>query len=100
MSMSTYVQAFRDFDGNFQKMMDIKNFCESQGVSLPREVEEYFGKYSLDDEPYIREQMSEVELPKGCKTEGDDSRVNGRYIEIDVTKLPKDIKKIRFTNSW
>lgn len=96
-----YVQAFRDIeDGDFKKMMDIKLFCEKQGVSLPKEVDQYFGKYSLDPEEYIKEQMSEVKIPKEAAEEGSDERVNGNYIEIDVALLPKEVKKLRFVVSF
>lgn len=99
MSMSMYVRAFRDLDGEFQKMMDVKNFCESKFVSLPKEVEEYFGKYALDPEDYVRDNMSEINIADTIESGVDESAI-GNYIDVDVSLLPKEVKKLRFMVSF
>jgi hypothetical protein len=98
MGLSSYILAYRDMDGEFAKMAEVKAFCDEKGVTLPKEVEEYFGKYSLDPIEYCKEQMSEVILPNGVfKKSQDDSR---EFFDVDISKLPKEVKIIRFVNSY
>lgn len=33
----------RDLSGTFDKMLQIKKYCETREVSLPKEVSDYFG---------------------------------------------------------
>lgn len=101
MGMSTYVQGFRVLNPEFEKMMEVKNFCDRNKVSLPKEVEQFFGKFSLDPEEYIREKMDqslEVDIPKDAVDR--DSEDSSEWIEVDLEKLPSGVKKIRFTNSY
>ncbi len=95
MSMSTNVIGFRPPDDKFKKFAAIWHQCEDAGVSMPREVEEFFQGVAPD--------------PQGVKVhlkEGKDGPVkpwkedDGEGFEIDLTKLPKDVKIIRFWNSW
>lgn len=97
MSMSTYVRGFRDMDGKFKEMLEIKRFCDSKKVSYPKEVTEYFGRNLAEDEQYMIGEMLEISIPH---KEFDDERVNGSGIEILVKDIPKEVKVIRFTNSW
>ena len=97
MGMSTHVTAFRDLDGKFKEMMEIKKFCEAKRVSYPTEVSEYFGKYINDNEKDILESLSEVKIGKAVRSFTDES---SDIYEIDLKDLPKDVKTIRFYNSW
>jgi hypothetical protein len=94
MSMSTYVYGVRDLDGMFAKMMRVKKVCDTAGISYPKEVTEYF-KDPGENEETIRREMETLEI----KFERN-SR-NGEYIyEVQLEDLPKEVKAIRFINSW
>lgn len=98
MGMSTYVQAFRDMDGEFKRMMEIKKFCDERDVSYPVEVAQYFGSSISESEKYITEEMLQVKLPTSAIEEFRDDMREG--IEINVANIPKEVKTIRFVNSY
>jgi hypothetical protein len=97
MSMSTYVQAFRDMEGEFKKMLSIKKFCDEQKVSYPKEVTAFFGSSVGESEECLKEEMLQVPLDKVLRKYSDDGREG---YEIDVKDIPKSVKTIRFVNSW
>jgi hypothetical protein len=92
--MSTYIKAFTpDTDPEYQKHKKLWDICEEMGVSLPKETEEYFKNC---DTP---EDKLEIDLEKDVHFEEyeDDS---SQGVEVDITKLPKGVTKLRFYNSW
>jgi hypothetical protein len=93
--MSSYVQGLRDMDGEFKKMLEMKRLCDAKGFSYPSEVRTYFGSNIGESEKYMTEQMLKVDIPS--KIVADD---NDGIIEIDVKDIPKEVKKIRFINSF
>ena len=100
MSTSTSVQAFRDMDGEFRKMLDIKLYCDRQNVSYPQEVENYFrsnGSFPAEDAETLQEQLLSVGIEAALSEYSDESSAG---YEIEVAKLPKEVKTLRFTNSW
>ena len=97
MGMHSYVVAFRDLVGDFEKMLKARKFCDENNLSYPKEVTEYFGKrikYSEDD---LREEMSEVNIDKIVREYSGDM-LDG--FEIDVKDIPAEVKTIRFVNSY
>lgn len=70
MSMSTHVTGFAPADGTWQKMKAAWDACETAGVPVPAEVEEFFGGEA------------------------------GAGYEIDVAAIPPHVTTIRFYNSW
>jgi hypothetical protein len=94
MSMSTYVEAFRPPDEQFKKMLEIYNQCIELGVSIPKEVVAFF-----DGEPPsptgVKVNLNRL---KGVVSPYRDESREG--VEINLDKLPKDIKILRFVNSW
>ena|SRR6266851_4891501 len=97
MSMSTHVSAYRDMDGEFKRMLEIHQYCREQKVSLPKEVEKYFGTWAGEDERTIREEMLKININKIVREVS--SNGSSGY-EIDVADLPKEVKTLRFENSW
>lgn len=91
MEMSTHVQGFKPPDGEWLKMKKVYDACEQAGIDVPDEVKKYF-EYNTPDDNGV-----EVDIKKYIK---EWSTVMGDGIEIDLTQLPKDIKIIRFYNSW
>lgn len=97
MSMSTHIHAFRDMDGEFKRMMDAKVYCDAHSLSYPREVDTYFRGSAEESEQYLRDEMLEIDI-RDALTDYSDHSSQG--YEVDVSKLPKEVKTIRFVNSW
>lgn len=98
MGMSTHIKAFiPETDSTYQKQLAVFKACQNAGVSLPKETAQYFGC----EEPYegLEEEKLEFKLEKGvhyikfCKNADEG-------FEIDLKKLPKEVSKIRFFNSY
>lgn len=127
MSMSTNVVGFRPPDAKWEKMKAIYDACETAGVSIPDEVDEYFNgeppddagvkvDLDVDSDEEMEEQPAMIQngggfmVPaplqpklkkrkkKGCVKPYHDDMQEG--FEVDVTKLPKDVTIIRFYNSY
>ncbi len=100
MGMSTSIVAVRDLRETFDKMWAAKEACEEAGIDYPEELKKYFGSnieydckdsaeqemltYSLSGEPGVVQWGAEMQ-------EG---------YEVDLRKLPKDVKIIRFFNAF
>jgi hypothetical protein len=97
MGMSTHVVAFRDMDGEFAKMLEAKLFCDSRGLSYPEEVKTYFKGLAGESEKLLREEMLAVDISDIIRKWRDDG---DEGYEVDVSQLPKEVKTIRFYNSW
>lgn len=95
MGMSTHITAFRDMDSNFKQMLEIKLFCDSRKVSYPKEVTDFFGSLVCENEEYLIESFTEMKVP--TRSYSSDGR---KGFEIDVKDIPKEVKTIRFYNSW
>lgn len=93
MSMSTFVMGFRPPDEKWKKMKAIWDSCKKAGVEAPKEVDSFFGGEPPDDSGV------EVKLEGTlCCREYREEMRDG--FEIEISKLPKDIKIIRFVNSY
>lgn len=96
MGMSTYVQGFKPADAKWKRMKAVYDACEEAKVAVPDEVDDFFNGEPPDPAGV---EVDEHQLKKcgAAKDWRDDSREG---IEIDITKLPKDITVLRFVNSW
>ena len=104
MSISSNIIGVRDLRKEFDKMWDALQACKKAGVLFPKQVQKYF---DLDgDEDRVLEDKSYYEGTKltfsltgkpGVTTW--DADMEEGY-EVDLTKLPKDVKKIRFYTSY
>lgn len=101
MGMSTHIAAFiPDTDADFKKYKAIALVCMEAKVSLPAEVSNYF---NVRHNPYpgMFDEKLSVELVNGTHyTEYNDSENSESGFEVDLTKLPKGVTKLRFYNSW
>lgn len=96
MSMSTHVVGFKPPDAKWKKMKEVYTACINAGLAPPDEVMEFFN-HSEPDEKGV--EISEEELERvDCLQEWTGDGQDGFEIRID--KLPKDIKIIRFYNSY
>ncbi len=104
MSMSTFIRGVRDLDGKFASMLAVKLACEEAGVEYPQEVQNYFcgqtlepEDYFLEPENYLRREMEFVDISAAVRKDA------GKAVEgwiVDLSKLPEEVKAIRFENCW
>lgn len=95
MGTDYYITGYREMDGTFKKMLEIKKYCDDQGVSYPKEVRDYFGGLETETEKTIREEMSTIKIPK--------EEVGGsgwKGWEIKISDIPEECEKIRFWMGW
>jgi hypothetical protein len=100
MSMSTHVVGSRPADEKWRKMKAVYDACTAASMEVPKEVEEFFG-HERPDEAGVKIDLSydyrTKKTHESCSAWKDDMQEG---YEIDVSKLPKDVKIIRFYNSW
>ena len=89
MGMSAGVEFYRKPDERYEKMLEVYRACKDADMDLPDEVEQYF-----DDED------EEYPLLVECDAAKEWSNEYSEGYEVDVDKLPKTVKKIRFVMSW
>jgi hypothetical protein len=101
MGMSTHIKAFiPDTDPEFQRHKIVAEICMEHKVSLPAETSNYFNVRHNPSPGMFDEKLS-VELTNGIHyTEYNDSHDAEAGFEVDLTKLPKGVTKLRFYNSW
>lgn len=98
MSMSTHVVGFHPPDEKWLKMKAVWDACKAAGTSVPTEVERFFNGEQPDNngiEVWLDGTFKEMH--PSCTRYG---AVGKDGFEIDISKLPKNITKIRFFNSW
>ena len=102
MSMSMHVSALRDMDGEFKRMLEVKKFCDTNKVSYPKEVTDYFGDEvgPLDSEESLRDDLYEIELDDKMKEWSDGPSGYRSGYEIDIADIPTEVKTLRFYASW
>ncbi len=100
MSMSTSVVGLRNLDIKFNDMIKLKKMCEKSKVSYPKELIEYFGKNNVgESEEYLKSEMTEIEIEDEDFVSAWKAEMQEGF-EIEVDKIPKEIKTIRFYNSY
>jgi hypothetical protein len=92
MSMSTHIVGFRPADQKWKEMKAIWDACNSAGVDLPKAVYDFFDGEHPADKP-----GAEVDLKGAVKEWSADERDG---YELDLSKLPPDVKFIRFYNAY
>ena len=93
MGASFSVMGCREKESNYDRMKVIYENCREMDIPVPKEVKEYFNY----DEP--SEHGIELDLEDlGCAEEYSEEGEQG-FI-VDITTLPKDVKKIKFSVSY
>ena len=91
MSMYSYVKGLKPKTDDYEKRLQIYNLCTALNIPIPHEIESFF-----DGE--VCEDGIVCDLPKdSIKKYCNDTR---EYFEVDLTKIPSDVTKVRFCNSW
>jgi hypothetical protein len=94
MGMSTHVVGFKDADQKYITMKRIWVDCEFAKIPIPDEVSEFFNHTRPSGEPGER---VEIESSPAVTPWEDESREG---FEIEIAKLPKGVKWLRFYNSF
>lgn len=98
MGMSTHIKAFiPDTDSEYQRHKKVLVACVECDVSLPKETAEYFGN-DIGNLSLLDDKLEFDIKNSNCLSEWSDYNSGG--YEIDITKLPLGVTKIRFYNSW
>jgi hypothetical protein len=92
MGTSTHILGIKPPDEDFKKMFKAYKACIDAEVDVPKEVLEFFNYIDPDPSGIV------VDLPADCKKPYNTDNEQG--FEINIKDLPKDIKIIRFYNSW
>lgn len=99
MGMSTHVVLLRDgsSEKHQKKIRAMEALIDAKVVKIPTELLDYFG---VCDQGEFDPGTSglEVKDKDGCVTAWSDSSRSG--YEIDLTKKPQGVVRIRFYNSW
>lgn len=105
MSVSTYIVGIKPPDEKWEQMKAIWDACMKADVQVPDEVDEYFEGEEPDDagvivplgSVYQIRELGERHTEDGLSYYGRDGQSG---FELELSKLPKDIKKLRFYNSY
>lgn len=99
MGLSTHIKAFiPDTDPEFQKHKSVALVCMEAKVSLPAETSNYF---NVRHSPYpgMFDEKLAIQLREGEHYEEWRGEASDGF-EVDLSKLPKGVTKLRFYNSW
>ena len=95
MGMSTRVVGFKPSDAKWKKMKAVWDSCVAADVDPPDDVDTFFD----GDDPNNSPGGVAVDLDKSkCVTAYRSGDAEG--FDVDITKLPKDVTILRFTNRW
>lgn len=95
MSKTYSVIGYRPADERWDLMKDIWNACRKANVPIPRDVEDYFDGEDPNGKPGMEVYLVNFAgAVKEIHSEGSHS------YQVDLSKLPKDIKFVRFEISW
>lgn len=89
MGMSTHVTGIKPADEKFKEMEHIYRSCEKAGIHPPEEVTNFFE----EEEPDPRGVCVEIKSHEWGRDCSDG-------VEVYLDELPKDVKIIRFYNSY
>ena len=92
MSMCSYVQGLKPKTEEYEKKLQIYNMCYEMNIVPPEEILKFF-----DGE--VCEEGIITEIPKDAIRNYADDCCRDFY-EVDLTKIPSDVTKIRFVNSY
>jgi hypothetical protein len=88
--MSTYVQGVKPPDLKWKQMKAIWESCHAAQVEIPKEVRDFFNNEKPDKAGVVVDLEVKVDTTQEYK----------EIWEVDLDKLPKDIKIIRFIHSY
>lgn len=93
MGMSSRVTGFAPPDVEWKKMKAVWDACKTANVPAPKEVSEYFD-WRTPDETGVEVRIPDSMVREFSPFDGADGW------EVDLSKLPKNVKFLRFVNSY
>lgn len=93
MSESFHAYAIQELDEESQNMSDIWHACVRAKVDVPDEVIDFFGSQG----PHDKGRPVSLDSHECCNNYSDDMKTG---LEIDIEKLPPNVKIIRFFVSY
>jgi len=93
MSVSYYVKGLKPITEDYQKRLQVYNNCKELGIYPPDEIIKYFEN---DTEPC--DEGIIVYLKADVVKVGSDTY--SRYYDVDLSKLPEGVTKVRFQISY
>lgn len=94
MGMSTHVTGYRKTDDKWNAYKRVWIACEVAGILPPEEVSGYF-----DGEDPRSLAGIEVNIDEAVTPYQDNAAARNGF-EVDLTKLPADVRYLRFFNAW
>lgn len=91
MGMYSYVQGMKPKNEEYEKKLQIYKLCKELKMKIPSEIEDFF-----DGE--VCEHGIICDLPNEAIKEYQED--TNEYFEVDLSKIPKDVTKVRFCNSY
>jgi hypothetical protein len=93
MGMSTFVIGIKPPDDKWKKMKAARDSCIVADIPIPDEIDDFFQGEEPDEKGVLVYLKEDKCCSLHCK-EGE------KGYEIDLSKLPNDIKILRFVNSY
>lgn len=78
-------------------MIKAKRACEDAGIAYPKELEDYFHNEACESEEYLIREMEEIDIRAAVTCDSADMK---DIRDVDLSKLPPDVKSIRFIVSY
>lgn len=95
MSMSAYVWGLKPVTEDYKKRLEIYKTCRELKINPPEEIRKYFED---DGEPC--DEGIIVRLKDNVVRESSDANYCREYYDVDLSKLPEGISKVRFVISY
>lgn len=95
MSMSTSIVGIKPADEKWKQMKAARDACIKAGIEIPIEVNEFFDWMTPDENGVL---VNLEECSADCVEEYNNEGESG--FQVNLSKVPKDVKFLRFTNSW
>jgi len=94
MGMSTHIQGIVPPDDKWKKMKEAYDACNKAGIDIPEEIEAFFN-YEIPDDKGVIIEVENHEAVQKCSP-----HEMAEGYEVEIAKLPKNVKFIRFYNSY
>lgn len=99
MGMSTHVVGYKPRDDEWEAKLKVYNSCIESDTELPDSIQEFFEEVLDNGDDPNETPGSEVDVTKcGALSVYSADMQNG--YDIDISKLPPDVKVIRVYNSY
>lgn len=95
MSMYVYVQGLKPITDDYNKRFYIYKTCRELKISMPEEIRSYFED---DSEPC--DEGIIVRLKDDVINKSTDADYCREYYDVDISKLPEGVNKVRFVVSY